>query len=79
LIATGQLRAVGLLVISVRRICMKYSELSRFAEVSFTHVITKKVLVGKVVDLNKDTEEALVSVEGSKADWKKAHDLTKVG
>lgn len=56
---------------------MKFSELSRFDDVYFTHIITKTRLKGRVVDLNKDTEEALVSVEGSKADWKKAHDLTK--
>lgn len=56
---------------------MLYSELSRFDEVFFTHIITKARLKGRIVDLNKDTEEALVSVEGSKADWKKAHDLTK--
>ena len=56
---------------------MLFSELSRFDDVFFIHVITKDRMKGRVIDLNAATEEALVTVEGNKGDWKRAKDLTK--
>lgn len=56
---------------------MLYSEVEMFDEVAYIHPITKKKIVGKVIEKNKDTEEFLVSVEGSRANWFKAHDLVK--
>jgi len=56
---------------------MLYREVEMFDDVAYIHPITKKKIVGKVIERNKDTEELLCVVEGSRANWFKAHDLVK--
>jgi hypothetical protein len=57
---------------------MKLEDISMFDTVSYLHPISKKWVSGKVVCVNNDTDEVLVSVNGSYTSWFRSLDLMKL-